>query len=127
MTIAESLKRFRKAFGLSQKDVANVLGIKQPSYAVYESSTIPSTRMVIKLADHYNISLDYLLGRTDNPRPYDKSATQGTPSEKPVVQESVPAKLQVVPSNVPREKPVESLQSRLARIESALTANGIQL
>ena len=34
MTIAESLKRFRKTFKLSQKQVATTLGIKQPSYQV---------------------------------------------------------------------------------------------
>lgn len=69
MTIAESLKRFRKTFNLSQKQVAETLGIKQPSYQVYESKTVPSATVVMRLADAYDVSTDYLLGRTDEPRP----------------------------------------------------------
>ncbi len=69
MTIAESLKRFRKEFRLSQKDVADTLGIKQPSYHVYESKTVPSATVVLKLADAYDVTTDYLLGRSDEPRP----------------------------------------------------------
>lgn len=69
MTIAESLKRFRKEFNLNQKQVAATLGIKQQSYQVYESKTIPSATVVLKLADAYDVSTDYLLGRSDEPRP----------------------------------------------------------
>lgn len=69
MTIAESLKRFRKEFKLSQKQVAEVLGIKQPSYQVYESKTIPSATVILKLASAFNVSTDYLLGRSDEPCP----------------------------------------------------------
>lgn len=69
MTIAESLKRFRREFGLKQKDVAETLGIKQPTYQVYEAKSVPSAAIIIKLADAYDVSADYLLGRTDEPRP----------------------------------------------------------
>ena len=69
MTIAESLKRFRKEFKLNQKHVAETLGIKQQSYQVYESKTIPSATVILKLADAYDVSTDYLLGRSDEPRP----------------------------------------------------------
>lgn len=69
MTIAESLKRFRKTFNLKQKDVADTLGVKQQSYQVYESGTKPSAEVIVKLADAYDVSTDYLLGRSDEPRP----------------------------------------------------------
>ena len=69
MTIAESLKRFRKEFNLKQKDVADTLGVKQPTYNVYESKSVPSAAIILKLADAYNVSTDYLLGRSDEPRP----------------------------------------------------------
>ena len=69
MTIAESLRRFRKDFNLKQKDVADTLGVKQPTYQVYEAKSIPSAAIIIKLADAYNVSTDYLLGRSDEPRP----------------------------------------------------------
>lgn len=69
MTIAESLKRFRKEFNLSQKQVAATLGIKQQSYQVYESKTTPSATVIMSLADAYNVTTDYLLGRSEEPRP----------------------------------------------------------
>lgn len=69
MTIAESLKRFRKTFNLNQKQVAETLGIKQQSYQVYESKTVPSSTVILRLADAYNVTTDYLLGRSDEPRP----------------------------------------------------------
>lgn len=69
MTIAESLRRFRKDFNLKQKDVADTLGLKQPTYQVYEAKSIPSAAIIVKLADAYDVSADYLLGRTNDPRP----------------------------------------------------------
>lgn len=69
MTIAESLRRFRKTFNLKQKDVADTLGVKQPTYQVYEAKSIPSAAVIIKLADAYDVSADYLLGRSDEPHP----------------------------------------------------------
>lgn len=69
MTIAESLRRFRKEFRLSQQDVANTLGTSQQSYQAYETRSNPSVAVIAKLADAYNVSTDYLLGRCDSPRP----------------------------------------------------------
>ena len=55
---------------LSQKQISEVLHISQRSYSNYETGTrgIP-VEMLIKLADYYNTSIDYLVGRTDNKRP----------------------------------------------------------
>ncbi|HJD25427.1 MAG TPA: helix-turn-helix domain-containing protein [Candidatus Blautia intestinipullorum] len=55
---------------LSQKQISEVLHISQRSYSHYETGTrgIP-VEMLIKLADYYNTSIDYLVGRTDNKRP----------------------------------------------------------
>ena len=69
MTVAESLKRFRKEFRLSQKDVAEKLGTSQQSYQAYESRNNSSIATIVQLADAYNVSTDYLLGRSDSPRP----------------------------------------------------------
>ena len=68
MTIAESLKRFRKKFNLTQQQVADTLGIKQQSYGPYESKSVtPSASTIVKLANAYNVSADYLLGLSDVP------------------------------------------------------------
>lgn len=69
MTIAESLKRFRQEFKLKQKDLAQALGISQQAYQVYEKQSAPSAKIILKLANTYDVSADYLLGRSDEPHP----------------------------------------------------------
>lgn len=58
----------REDADLSQKEVASWLGIDQRVYSNYEigKREIPS-RFLVVLADHYNVSVDYILGRVDRP------------------------------------------------------------
>lgn len=62
----QKLRDLREDQDLSQKDLANVLSVSQATYSRYESGIldIPSISL-IKLADFYKVSVDYLLGRTD--------------------------------------------------------------
>ena len=55
---------------IKQKAVADYLGMNPTVYRRYEKGTrtIP-VEAVIKLADYYKVSTDYLLGRTDDPTP----------------------------------------------------------
>ena len=55
---------------IKQKAVAEYLGMNPTVYRRYEKGTrtIP-VEAVIKLADYYKVSTDYLLGRTDDPTP----------------------------------------------------------
>ena len=55
---------------LSQKKIGEILHISQRSYSHYEtgSSNIP-IEMLIRLADYYDTTIDYLVGRTDNKEP----------------------------------------------------------
>lgn len=77
MTLSESLKRFRKDFNLSQKSVAEKLGMKQPLYHRYESGeTVPAVTFIVKLADAFDVSTDYLLGRRDTPKPSEVGAEE---------------------------------------------------
>lgn len=70
MTIAESLKRFRTDFKLTQLQVAEKLGILQQTYYKYESGKVtPSAEFVLGLANAYDVTTDYLLGRSNTPRP----------------------------------------------------------
>ena len=52
---------------LSQKKIGEILHISQRSYSHYEtgSRNIP-IEMLIRLADYYDTTIDYLVGRTDN-------------------------------------------------------------
>lgn len=70
LNISESFKRFRSEFNLSKADVAGALGIAVISYD-YEKqgkSSNPTSKTLFKLAKAYNVSVDYLLGLTDDPR-----------------------------------------------------------
>ena len=62
----ERLVEQRKINKLTQRQVANNLGISQPSYIRYENGTSePNLTSLSKLADLFDVSVDYLLGRTE--------------------------------------------------------------
>ena len=65
------IRDMREDADLFQKDLAKYLQCTQVCYSHYELGTrdIP-TDVLIKLADFYNTSTDYLLGRTDIKEPY---------------------------------------------------------
>ena len=60
------IRDLREDADLTQEDLAKVLNVSQTTYSRYESGEldIPSAAL-IKLADFYNVSVDYILGRTD--------------------------------------------------------------
>lgn len=71
MEISDALKRFRKEFGLSQKEVSDALGITPQSYQVYERAAnpvMPSVRALKKIAIAFDVSMDYLSGLSDRPK-----------------------------------------------------------
>lgn len=58
------LKELRLAKGLSQAEFANVLNISQKTCSNYENETTqPDLDTLIKIAEYFNVSVDYLLGR----------------------------------------------------------------
>ncbi len=67
------IRDLREDNDLLQKDMAQLLGCTQVSYSHYElgKRDIP-TDILLKLADYYHTSVDYLLGRTNEKRPYPK-------------------------------------------------------
>lgn len=67
------LKDLREDKDLVQKEVAAFLKIDQRVYSTYETGKrdIP-TRFVVALADFYGTSTDYILGRTNETKPYRK-------------------------------------------------------
>jgi len=63
------LRKLRKNGGYTQIRVQMETGIEQALLSKYESGErIPPTETLLKLADFYNVSVDYLLCRTDNPQ-----------------------------------------------------------
>ena len=64
------LKNLREDHDLSQSDIAKYLNISQRTYSYYETGgrDIP-IQILIKLADYYNTSIDYLVNRTNSKGP----------------------------------------------------------
>ncbi len=70
----DRLKEIREDRDLKQADIAKILKISQVQYSRYETGirVIPIYHLV-KLAQIYDTSIDYLLGLTDERKPYPKS------------------------------------------------------
>ena len=70
MEIHESLKRFRQSTKLSQRQLSEKIGVPYQSYQTYEyGSSVPSAKVIVKIARAYGVSADYLLGLSDEPHP----------------------------------------------------------
>ena len=68
LNLGERLKELRLSHDLKQSDMANVLEISTRGYRHYElAEREPNLTTLIFLADYFNVSLDYLVGRTDDP------------------------------------------------------------
>lgn len=60
----ENLKLLRKKNNVTQKELAQILNIKQSTYSGYETNNSePDLATLIKLANYFNVSLDYLCDR----------------------------------------------------------------
>ena len=68
------LKDLREDHDLKQEDVAKILNISQTNYSKYELGkiNIPINTLIV-LANFYNTSIDYLLGITNESKPYPKA------------------------------------------------------
>lgn len=63
-TLGNKIKYLREKNNLSQKELAKILNIANSTLSQYESDVrVPSDDIKILIADYFNVSLDYLLGR----------------------------------------------------------------
>lgn len=68
MTFGKRLKELREKMGYTQRQLADLLKISNSSLAMYElDKREPDNATLARLADFFNVSVDYLLGRTDDP------------------------------------------------------------
>ena len=64
---SERLKRLRQESGISQRAFAKILGIAHASYQRYERENgEPNQTTLVKIAQHFDVSTDYLLGLTND-------------------------------------------------------------
>lgn len=68
-TFSERVKMLREKNGLSQDAVGKIIGVKRYSVYAYEKGKCyPDVPHLIALADYFDVTTDYLLGRTDEPK-----------------------------------------------------------
>lgn len=67
---SERIKKCRELLRLSQLEVSKITGISNKSLSRYENGdTEPDLETLKRLSKLYKVSIDYLLGKTDNPNP----------------------------------------------------------
>ena len=70
---AERLKQLRLQHGLTQKELAKVMGVSSSAVGMWEiGRNEPDYKTLKRLADFFDVSIDYLLGKTDDPTPPQK-------------------------------------------------------
>ncbi|EAF4051460.1 XRE family transcriptional regulator [Listeria monocytogenes] len=63
----DTLMKLRKSKNLTQSDIAKILGVARTTYSSYEQNRrMPDAEIQIKIADYFDVSLDYLHGRGKN-------------------------------------------------------------
>ena len=67
--VGKRLKALRESIGISQVKMAELLGVKQSSINRYEQGlSAPSLETLVKYADYFDVSMDYIFARTDKPQ-----------------------------------------------------------
>lgn len=67
--VAKRLRQLREGMNLSQTQIGKLMGVPQSSIYRYEhGQSSPSFENMVKFADYFDVSLDYLFGRTDDPQ-----------------------------------------------------------
>jgi len=68
---SDRVKELRKKSGKKQVDIAAYVGVNPRIFRHYEAAQLePNIERINKIADYFEVSVDYLFGRTDNPKPY---------------------------------------------------------
>ncbi len=89
MTFGETLSNIRKQSNITQDELATYLKVSRSTIAGYETrNREPEYYVLVKIADYFNVSTDYLLGheRTDTPNTF---STISTPNDASGVSQSV--------------------------------------
>jgi len=68
------LRELREEKGISQKELGKLFNVAQNTISNWENGTRePDTKTLVKLAELFECSVDYLVGRTDDPETYGKA------------------------------------------------------
>jgi len=77
-TFGDRLRFLREEKKMVQKEIGGLLGVSESTVGKYENNQrTPSPEAILKLADFFHVSTDYLLGRTDIRTPYPDRVKNG--------------------------------------------------
>ena len=77
VNFSERIKELRRKNKLSQEALGKILGLRQDAISTYErGKNYPEVRNLLILADYFGVSLDYLMGRTDDPEVHQLSTPE---------------------------------------------------
>lgn len=95
MFFADTLKKLRSKRGITQKELALTLGVSERTVRKYESGEMqPSTDKLLQLAEFFNVSVDYLLGKSVSAEALQKYVANLSPAELQTLQEFIQQQLQ---------------------------------
>ena len=79
------LKELRKAKGVTQEQLAVIIGVERSSIGKYEgkSGVIPSDDIKYRIAEYFGVTVEYLMGRSDDPSPI--SPLELSPDEREIL------------------------------------------
>lgn len=101
----EQLQSLRKSKGLTQEQISSIIDVKLSTYQKYErDATAPPYDVLLKLADFYGVTTDYLLGREPLPNPF-ADLNLSEDDEKEVIEKylSLPPEIRAMMLNVLRQ------------------------
>jgi transcriptional regulator with XRE-family HTH domain len=77
MGFGDQLKKLRNERGLRQEDIGKAVHVGKSTVSQWESNIhVPDLETVTKIANYLNVSIDYLLGQTNDPRPVNEIKQQ---------------------------------------------------
>lgn len=66
MGFSEKIRKLRRGKKLTQVQAAQEIGISMRGYQDMELGTLPRYERLLRIADYYDVSVDWLMGRTEN-------------------------------------------------------------
>ena len=110
--LSENIKKARNDRHLSQRALADIIGVSQQTVGSWEvGRTSPDNEMLKKLANYFNVSVDYLLGRTDEP--------QGTGFQMGLLGDTTQDSHIVMTSNTLGDSDTDDIQRRYSQLDEA--------
>lgn len=122
----QKLKELREKSGLTQTDLASKFGFSNQRYNYYETGrNEPDNQTLIKFAQFFNVSTDYLLGLTDDPVSYKEKKIPSTLEEIEKMYAEFLSKNKMMKDGIVSKKNIEKME-RVSQLVSELVLSIIR-